>query len=134
MSYLLDTDICIYLMKGSPEQVIERFRRERPNNLVISSITVAELSFGAEKSSKVERNLAGLRKFLQPFQVHTFGTDAARAYGKVRLALERSGTPTSPLDTLIAAHALSLEATLVTDNIREFSRVPDLSIENWLDV
>jgi tRNA(fMet)-specific endonuclease VapC len=132
MNYLLDTNTCIYIMRQMSSKILERFRRESPTDLGISSVTVAELRFGMEKSSRVKENLASLGKFLQPFTLLDFDVQAAAVYGKVRFDLERKGTPIGPLDTLIAAHALSLEVTLVTNNIKEFKRVPKLRLENWL--
>jgi tRNA(fMet)-specific endonuclease VapC len=97
----------------------------------ISVITVAELSYGAEKSQRPEENLRALEQFLLPFVVVDFGSAAASAYRRVRAHLERRGTPIGSMDVLIAAHALSLEATIVTNNGREFQRVPGLSVEDW---
>ena len=97
----------------------------------VSSVTVAELRYGAEKSSRPEQNLEALGRFLLPLEVLVFGEEAAAAYGQVRAGLERAGTPIGPLDTLIAAHAVSVSVTLVTNNTREFRRVPGLEIEDW---
>ena len=94
-------------------------------------MTAAELYYGAEKSSRPEQNLEALGTFLLPLEILAFGPVGAAAYGRVRAALERLGTPIGPLDTLIAAHALGLGVTLVTNNVREFSRVPGLEIEDW---
>lgn len=132
MSYLLDTNTCIYIMRQTSPKILERFRRENPVDLAISSITVSELKFGMEKSSRVKENLAALDKFLQPFQVFDFDIRAAAIYGKIRFELERKGTPIGPLDTLIAAHALSLNDVLVTNNLKGFKRVPKLRLENWV--
>lgn len=133
MIYLLDTNICIYLMKGQLEQLVQRFEKEHPDNLGLSSITVAELKFGMEKSAKVKSNLLALDDFMAPLRIFDFGIDAAGVYGRLRARLERQGTPIGPLDTLIAAHAFSLDATLVTNNVSEFRRIPDLKIENWAE-
>ncbi len=130
MRYLLDTNICIYAIKNRPVQVIERLRAHEAEGLGISSISVAELFFGAAKSGSA-RNLAALRHFLEPLEIADFGVPAAEIYGDARLALERAGTPIGPLDTQIAAHALALGAVLVTNNTREFERVPGLVVENW---
>ena len=134
MTYLLDTDICIYIVNQRPRHVFERFARELFGSIGISSITVAELSCGMAKSQRPAKNLEVLEEFLYPLTLHDFGTEAARAYGNVRVRLERQGTPVGSNDLFIAAHALSLNATLVTNNIREFSCVPDLPVENWVDV
>jgi tRNA(fMet)-specific endonuclease VapC len=119
-------------MRKSSPNILERFRKEAPTNVIISSITVAELTFGMEKSSRVKENLAALKNFLQPFEVASFDGPAAEVYGRIRFELERKGTPIGPLDTLIAAHALSLGITLVTNNLKEFKRVSRLKVENWL--
>jgi tRNA(fMet)-specific endonuclease VapC len=132
MSYMLDTNTCIYIMRQSSQNILERFRKESGTDIAISSITIAELTFGMEKSKKVKENLAALEKFLEPFQRADFDGKAASVYGRVRFELERKGTPIGPLDTLIAAHALSLGSTLVTNNLKEFKRVPKLRLENWL--
>lgn len=132
MRYLLDTNICIYAIKNRPAQVIERLRAHEADGLGISSISVAELFFGAAKSGPA-RNLEALRHFLEPLEIAEFDAEAAEAYGDVRLALERVGTPIGPLDTQIAAHALALGAVLVTNNTREFARVSGLAVENWAE-
>jgi tRNA(fMet)-specific endonuclease VapC len=119
-------------MRKSSPNILERFRKEAPTNVIISSITLAELTFGMEKSSRVKENLAALKNFLQPFEVANFDGPAAEVYGRIRFELERKGTPIGPLDTLIAAHALSLGITLVTNNLKEFKRVSRLKVENWL--
>ena len=134
MTYMLDTNICIYIMRRRPAHVFGRFRKEGPERVGISSISVAELRFGMEKSQRVEENLAALDEFLYPLSLYDFGVLEANIYGKLRVGLEQRGTPIGSLDTLIAAHALSLGATLVTNNTREFGRVPELSVENWADV
>ena len=130
MHYLLDTNICIYAIKHRPPRVIERLRAHEADGLGISSISVAELFFGAAKSGSA-RNLAALRHFLEPLEIADCDVAAAEIYGEVRLSLERAGTPIGPLDTQIAAHSLSLGAVLVTNNTREFERVPGLMLENW---
>ena len=131
MSYLLDTNICIYIMRRRPAQVFRRFRKEGPERVGISSVSAAELRFGMEKSQRTEENLAALDEFLYPLSMYDFGALETRVYGKLRAGLERRGTPIGSLDTLIAAHALSLGATLVTNNTREFERVPELRLEDW---
>lgn len=131
MIYLLDTNICIYVIRRRPAHVFERFRKEGPERIGISSISVCELRFGMEKSQRIEENLVALDEFLYPLSLYDFGVLGARVYGKLRANLERQGTPIGSLDTLIAAHALSLGATLVTNNTREFERVPELKLEDW---
>ncbi len=134
MIFLLDTNTCIYLIKQRPPEVLRRFEEHTVGDIGISSITAAELHFGAEKSQRPEGNLRALEQFLLPLDVVPFGHEAAAAYGRIRAVLERRGTPIGSLDTLIAAHALSLRLTLVTNNLREFERVPGLKLENWVDV
>lgn len=130
MKYLLDTDICIYVINEKPRKVLERFSRHAVGDLGVSSITVAELAFGVEKSGST-RNRGALDAFLLPLEIAPFDLQAALRYGEVRSILEKKGTPVGPLDTLIAAHALGLGVTLVTNNQREFQRVPGLRAENW---
>lgn len=133
MIRLLDTNICIYLIRRRPSEVLSRFEGYEIGQIGISSITVAELRYGAEKSAQPSRNLEALSQFLLPLEVADFDADAAAKYGRIRTALERQGVPIGPLDTLIAAHAMSLGTTLVTNNTREFERVPSLALENWVD-
>jgi tRNA(fMet)-specific endonuclease VapC len=128
---LLDTNVCIHIIRRRPPEVLRNFERFEVGEVGVSSVTVAELSYGAEKSSRREHNREALWRFLLPLEVVAFGSEAAAAYGHVRAALERVGTPIGPLDTLIAAHAVSLGIPLVTNNVREFERVPDLNVEDW---
>lgn len=130
--YLLDTNICIYIINRRPPEVVLRFDGLSFGDVAVSSITVAELDYGAAKSGS-ERNRAALQKFLAPLEVLPFDDEATRHYGSLRACLERLGTPIGPLDMLIAAHALALDCVLVTNNVREFSRVPMLRLENWVD-
>ena len=127
MKFLLDTNMCIYLIKKKPPQVLERFNDYSVGEIGVSSITVAELGYGVEKSQRPTQNRRALGQFLIPLVIADFDEGAAEAYGKVQ------GKPIGALDTLIAAHALSLEVTLVTNNTREFSRVPDLRLVNWAE-
>ncbi|MCP4540569.1 MAG: type II toxin-antitoxin system VapC family toxin [Chloroflexi bacterium] len=133
MKYLLDTNICIYLIKRKPPQVLQKFQAHPAGEIGISAITVAELQFGVQKSQYVEQNQRALQQFLLPLVCAPFDVRAADAYGEIRATLESQGTPIGSLDTLIAAHALSLDATLVTNNLREFSLVPDLQVVNWVN-
>lgn len=132
MKYLLDTNICIYLIKQKPVEVIKRFESEAMGEIGISSITVSELYYGVEKSRQKERNSRALEQFLLPLMIKEYDFKASAAYGKVRAKLESQGKPIGPLDTLIASHALSLNAILVTNNEREFGRVEGLRVENWV--
>ncbi len=132
MILLLDTSTCIYLIKEHPPEVLRRFNEYTVGDIGISSITAAELHFGVHKSQRPEENRRALQQFLLPLTVVHFDENAAAAYGHVRAQLEKQGTPIGSLDTLIAAHALSLDLLLVTNNVREFERVPDLTVENWV--
>ncbi len=131
MIFLLDTNICIYLIKNKPEGLRRRLEPLRPGDAGISAITVAELRYGAAKSQAKEKNTAALDLFLTPFETVPFDDRAAGAYGAIRAGLEKNGTPVGPLDTLIAAQAISLGVTLVTNNMREFRRIPGLQCINW---
>lgn len=131
MIWLLDTNICIYLIKQKPRSVLDRLRTMDIAAIAISSITLAELEYGVAKSSRPETNAEALAAFLAPLTVEPFEDVAAAAYGDVRAELERAGTPIGSLDMLIAAHALSLDAILVTNNEREFRRIKHLNVENW---
>ena len=128
---LLDTNVCIHIIRRRPPGVLRKFESYEVGEVGVSSVTFAELSYGAEKSALPEQNREALSRFLLPLEVLAFGVEAAAAYGRVRAALEKAGNPIGPLDTLIAAHAASLGVTLVTNNVREFSRVPGLEIEDW---
>lgn len=130
--YLMDTDICIYIRNRRPPEVYRRFRGLVPGDIGISSITLAELQFGVEKSSDPARNQDALDLMLRPLDVHAFDRNASVRYGRLRAYLERNGHPIGGMDLLIAAHALQLGAVLVTNNAREFSRVPGLKTENWI--
>lgn len=132
MILLLDTNTCIYLIKKHPPEVLRRFDEYTVGDIGISSITAAELHFGVPKSQRPEENLRALEQFLLPLTLAHFDENAAAAYGHVRAQLEKQGTPIGSLDTLIAAHALSLDLMLVTNNVREFERVPGLEVENWV--
>ena len=129
---MLDTKICIYIIKRKPVQVIERLRQSRVPEIGISSITLSELEYGVAKSARPEQNKISLVEFLAPLEIIPYDDVAAQEYGIIRTYLEQRGTPIGSMDMLIAAHALSLDCTLVTNNEREFSRVPSLKIENWV--
>lgn len=131
MIYMLDTNICIYAMKKKPEKVLQRLKSELDNEVCISSITLAELEYGMKHSSNPAKNEQALLRFLVPFSVLPFGAAAASEYGEIRAYLQSQGTPIGPLDMLIAGHARAEKLILVTNNVREFERVPGLEIENW---
>ena len=132
MRYLLDTNICIQIIRRKPSELLSRLTALPVGDVGLSTITVAELHVGVQKSRDPARNAEALTLFLLPLEIAAFDYAAAEAYGRIRAALESAGTPIGPLDTLIAGHAVSLDAILVTDNTAEFSRVPGLRIENWL--
>lgn len=131
MKYMLDTNICIYLIRQNSTRVMQRLAQHPLMEIALSSITVAELEFGVQKSSNPAQNRRALAQFLLPLTIAPFDHDAAAAYGGVRAHLEGQGMPIGSLDTLIAAHALSLNLVLVTHNSAEFSRVPGLLVEDW---
>lgn len=132
MIYLLDTNTCVYAIKRMP-QVLRRLQERSPGDFAVSAITVAELRFGAAKSSRPTETRRGVDAFLKPFEVLPFGNDAASEYAPLRLTLEREGRPIGERDLLIAATAKSLGLIVVTHNVREFSRVPGLKVEDWHD-
>ncbi|MBO4334428.1 MAG: type II toxin-antitoxin system VapC family toxin [Desulfovibrio sp.] len=132
MSVLLDTNICIYLMKHNPPGVQKRFSQYQAGDIGISSVSVAELEYGVKQSAVPERNARVLEAFLLPLEIVPFDTMAAQAYGVIRADLERRGQIIGSLDMLIAAVAISRKCLLVTHNLREFSRVEDLACETWV--
>ncbi len=131
---MLDTNICIYTIKKKPESVLEKFKQEFINGegLCISAITLAELKHGVEKSSCPEKNELALAQLLTALTVLPFDDLSAIEYGKICAYLQKRGTPIGTMDMLIAAHARANKLTLVTNNTREFERVPDLKLENWV--
>jgi tRNA(fMet)-specific endonuclease VapC len=128
---LLDTDICIYAINRKRPEILSRVRDYRIGEVGISSITYAELRFGVENSARVEENLDRLERFLLPLEIVPFDAEAGRHYGRKRSELKRLGCPIGSNDILIAAHALALDTTLVTNNVREFSRIAGLRVEQW---
>lgn len=131
LSFLLDTDICIELIRQRDQTLYRKVFSFESKTLGISSITLAELHYGAGKSSNPEKQRYWLNSFCVPLQVLAFDEQACRIYGQIRAALERQGLVIGPLDLFIAAHALTLEVPLVTRNVSEFSRVPGLRVERW---
>ena len=127
----MDTNICIYIIRRKPEHIIQRLQRLQVSDVGISSITLSELEYGVAKSLKPQQNKLALTEFLAPIEILPYDDMAAQYYGELRAYLERQGTPIGSLDTLIAAHAVSLKCVLVTNNIAEFRRVPGLKFENW---
>jgi tRNA(fMet)-specific endonuclease VapC len=130
--YMLDTDICIYIIKQKPQNVLNHLKLLKPGQLSISSITFAELMNGAKKSKYIEENIARLNALTELLDVLPFDQQAAVSYGDVRSSLEKRGSTIGSNDMLIAAHALSLDLILVTNNEKEFKRVDKLKIENWV--
>ena len=131
LAYMLDTNICIYVMKRYPRSLRERFNADA-EELCISSITLGELHFGAEKSQRRAENLIEIEHFTARLEVLSFGDKAAAHYGQLRAELERAGTPCGPHDTLIGGHARSEGLIVVTNNFREFLRMPGVRAENWV--
>ena len=131
MRYMLDTNICIYLIKQKPENVLRHFKAHPVGEIGISSITLAELMYGVERSQQVQKNRQALEEFTLPLEIAAFDEAAAEAYGSVRAGLEQSGTPIGSMDMLIGTHALSLGVTLVTNNLREFKKIKNLKVVDW---
>ena len=131
LRYLLDTNICIYVIKRRPQELLSSFNRHA-GHMAISTITLAELLHGCEKSSDPSRNLAVVENFCSRLEVLAYGPKAAQHYGQIRADLERKGQPIGVNDLHIAAHARSEGLTLVSNNLREFNRVPGLLLENWI--
>ena len=132
MIYMLDTNVCINVIRVRSRAVIDRIRSHGMDDIVVSAITLSELQHGVYKSERPEQNRVALLEFLVPFTVLPYDDAAARVYGEIRAQLEKQGSPIGPMNMLIAAHALSQGLTLVTNNEREFRRVSGLSIENWI--
>jgi tRNA(fMet)-specific endonuclease VapC len=130
--YMLDTNICIYIIKKKPIEIIDKFRSFKASEIGISSITLAELEYGVSKSQYVEQNKEALAMFVSPLEILDFDSAGSSAYGEIRAELEKSGKIIGSMDMLIAAHARSLNATLVTNNVKEFKRVSHLRVENWI--
>jgi len=132
MKYLLDTNICIALIRLKPAALLQRLTSHEPGEVGISAITLAELVHGAEKSAHSEHNMSALQQFLLPLELADFDQQAALAYGKIRVKLEHDGQLIGSMDMLIAAHAIGLGAILVTNNVREFQRIDGLALEDWI--
>ncbi|MDA3941057.1 MAG: type II toxin-antitoxin system VapC family toxin [Spirochaetia bacterium] len=133
MKFLIDTNICIYIMNERPVEVISRFKNTNPGTIGISSITVSELQYGVSKSKYKNQNIKRLDKFLIPFEILAYDEIAAKFYGEIRIKLEEQGLIIGSLDLLIAAHALSKDLVLVTNNEKEFKRIKSLKVENWVN-
>ena len=129
---MLDTSTCIYIINNRPPEVLERFRSYKAGEVGISSIAASELAYGVSKSGSI-KNRKALDMFLAPLQVLPFDVRCLWFYADLRASLEKKGLTIGPMDTLIAAQALSIDGTLVTNNLKEFSRVPKLKLENWFE-
>ena len=132
MKLMLDTNICIYIIKQQPSAVLKHFLEYQIGDIGTSSITLSELRYGVARSKHKEKNTKALDQFIIPLDIALFDEKAALAYGGIRATLEKAGTPIGAMDMLIAAHAVSLGVTLVTNNTREFSRIPGLRIVDWV--
>lgn len=132
IQFMLDTNMVIYIIKHKPASVLERFQKHDPSEFCISAITLAEMQYGISKSSRPEKNQLALASFLSNIAVLPFEDTAAVEYGDIRAGLEKKGTPIGPNDMLIAAHARALGLTVVTNNTKEFERIPGLELENWV--
>jgi tRNA(fMet)-specific endonuclease VapC len=132
MRLMLDTNTCIALIKRKPVNALQKFNKYQVGDIGISAVTLAELRYGVSKSQHQAKNQTALDEFMLPLEVAAFDEQATVAYGVLRAALEKQGMPIGPLDTMIAAHALSLGVTLVTNNTREFNRVPKLAVVDWV--
>ena len=133
MHYLLDTDICIYLIKKRPPEVLEQFRQHSPQDVATSIITLFELEYGVEKSQNPQRSKDALSKFFLPLNLINLDRSSAIEAAIIRAQLEKKGMPIGPYDLLIAGLARSRDMTLVTNNIKEFERVGSLHLENWVE-
>ncbi len=133
MKYMLDTDICIALIRQNSPQLVEKIISTSLGEIGLSVITVAELQFGVERSQRREQNQDALLQFLLPFEIADFDSKAALGYGRIRAELEGKGSTIGSYDLLIASHASSLGVILVTGNVKEFQRVKGLNVENWLE-
>jgi tRNA(fMet)-specific endonuclease VapC len=131
LQYMLDTNICIYVIKRRPAELREQFNR-LAGQICISMITLAELYYGVKKSARRIQNLQAVEQFVARLEALPFSAEAAAHYGQVRAELERAGQPAGPHDMLIGAHARSAGLIIVTNNLREFERIPGLRVENWV--
>ena len=131
MKWMLDTNICIDIIKERPRSVLDRFKDHAVGDIGISVLTLAELEYGVSASSRPAKNREPLDQFVSPLEIAPFGRAATAAYGRLRAALEKRGQMIGSMDLLIAAHAVGLDVRLVTHNSREFGRVPGLTIEDW---
>jgi len=130
--YLLDTNICIYAIKNKPISVLEKIKENSKLGIYISSLTIAELEYGIENSNRIKENRVSLIKFLSIFNILSFDDKDAIPYGKLKAKLKKEGTIIGPIDMLLVAQALSKDLILVTNNTKEFERIENLKLENWV--
>jgi len=133
IKYLIDTNICIYIMNKRPIEIIHKFKQFDVGEIGVSTITVSELQYGVAKSKNYRLNEQRIEEFLSPLEILPYDEIAAGIYGDIRLQLEKSGEPIGPLDLLFAAQALSRDLVLITNNEKEFKRVNNLKVENWVN-
>lgn len=131
MKLMLDTNICIYIIKQKPPAVLKQFKSYSIGDIGISSITLAELQYGVAKSQHVQKNREALEEFILPLEIADFDEKASRVYGTIRAMIEKAGKPIGSMDMLIGSHALALGATLVTNNTKEFKRIKNLKVVDW---
>ena len=132
MLYLLDTNTCIYFLNRSSERIVSQFKKYSPSEILLSSITVAELFYGAEKSKARKKNWAVVEEFVSNFDIVPFDEKSCQTYAKTRASLEKSGLPIGPMDLLIASISIANNYILVTNNIKEFKRIKGLKLKNWV--
>jgi tRNA(fMet)-specific endonuclease VapC len=132
MRFMFDTNVCIDLIRRRSAKMLRKLKRMRPDDICVSSITLSELEYGVAKSAAPEKNRLALAEFMTPLAIAAYDDNVAPHYGRIRAELEARGTPIGPLDTMIAAHAVALGLTLVTNNEREFRRIAELTVENWV--
>ena len=130
--YMLDTDICSYILKQRPISALEKFSSTKETSISVSIVTVAELLFGVQKNPNKKINVAVVDKFISGINVLDWDRNAANEYARIRDELEKKGKPSGNFDMMIAAHALSIKATLVSNNLRHFAHIPKLKMENWV--
>ena len=130
--YLLDTNICIYIINKSPKQVVDRVKKLKVHQVKLSSISLAELEYGVSKSSSREKNRKALILFASAFDIVSFNDNDAEVYGLIRAELKKKGHVIGPYDMQIAAQAITRDLILVTNNTEEFARIPNLKLENWV--
>jgi tRNA(fMet)-specific endonuclease VapC len=133
MKFMLDTNTCIYLIKQKSRKLLQRFNKHLVGEIGISSITLAELQYGAAKSLYVDKNREALSEFILPLEIADFDEKAAESYGTVRNGLKKAGRPIGSMDMLIGAHALSIDVTIITNNTKEFRKIKNLRVEDWTE-